>query len=145
MTSTQRKLSVFVDANILVSGLFYKGPENTLLRLGILGLIELVTCGHVIMEVEEVVKRKFPESSQDVKKILYALKITETETKGEARKLIRDKKDAPILASALRYKPDYLITGDKDFHTPEIKKKINTATTSQFLKEYLKNRQKTFS
>ncbi len=75
------------------------------------------------MEVDEVVKRKFPESSRDVRKILHTLRIVETGTGDEALKLIRDKKDAPILAAALKHMPDCLVAGDRAFHTHEIKGK----------------------
>lgn len=52
-----------------------------------------------------------------------------------AVELIKDERDAPILACALAVKPDFFITGDKDFLTKEIKQKVNTITPAEFLKE----------
>ena len=47
--------------------------------------------------------------------------------------LIRDPKDIPILAAAVSAKPDLFVTGDKDFHTPEVKKLIPVYTATQAL------------
>lgn len=59
----------------------------------------------------------------------------------QARSFIRDPKDAPILAAAITARPDMFVTGDKDFHTPEVKKLIPVQTTSQALRS-LKERDK---
>ncbi|OYT52992.1 MAG: putative toxin-antitoxin system toxin component, PIN family [Candidatus Altiarchaeales archaeon ex4484_2] len=130
MKSTSPRLRVFIDSNIIM--------ENTILHLGIIGLIELTACDYIKKEVNEVVKRKFPESTHKVKEILDTLKTIKTQENKKALNIIRDPKDAPILATVLKYKPDYFITGDKDFHTKEIKNKIKVVTTKQFLKEYTK-------
>ncbi len=138
MKPTSRKHRLFIDANILISGLFFRGPEKNLLRLGILNRFDLVTCDYVIMEVNEVIGRKFPESANEAGRLLSTLKVIETETGDEYLQLIRDRRDAPVLATALKSKSDYLITGDKDFHTPEIKKKLKALTAKQFLNKYMK-------
>jgi len=59
-----------------------------------------------------------------------------------ATELIRDKKDAPILACALAVKPDYFVTGDKDFLTKEIREKVNTLAPSEFLRRRKEERSK---
>ncbi|MCX6010129.1 MAG: putative toxin-antitoxin system toxin component, PIN family [Chloroflexi bacterium] len=124
---------VFLDANTLISGLFYEGPESTLLQLGLTGIVELITCTLVIDEIRIVIQRKFPECEPMFSDVTNALTIIKTEDGKEAEELIRDRKDAPILASALKAYPDYLVTGDKDFHTPEIKKRLNVVTTKELL------------
>ena len=139
MNSTPRNLHqirVFVDANILISGLFFKGPENTLLKMGILGSINIVTCEFVIEEAREVIKRKFPEVENNFDNIIEIITVLKTEKNGNARKLMRDKKDIPVLATALKHKPDYFVTGDEDFHTSEIKGLLNVVRTQDFLKEF---------
>jgi uncharacterized protein len=126
---------VFVDANTLVSGLFFEGPENSLLRMGILGLVKLVSCTLVIDEVRIVINRKFPEGEPLFGEIVGIFIILSTEDGKDAEKLIRDKKDAPILATALKNRPDYFVTGDKDYHIPEIKKRLRVVTTRELLAE----------
>jgi putative PIN family toxin of toxin-antitoxin system len=130
----RRKARVFVDANTIISGLFFKGPENDLLVLGALGSVELITCTFVIEEVREVVRRKFPHGYSKLDVALSALTVLETEYDPCVKELIRDKRDMPILATALKYKPDCLVTGDSDFHTPEIRALINVLKVREFLR-----------
>lgn len=54
--------------------------------------------------------------------------------------LIKDRKDAPILACALAVKPDYFVTGDKDFLTKEIRERVNTLTPGEFLRRLKEER-----
>ena len=135
-TGRLRRLRVFIDANTLISGLFFDGPESQVLSRGILGTIDVMTCRFVVNEVKEVIRRKFPEERIDIDGILSAITIVETEATGRAAKLIRDKKDILVLNTALKHKPDYFITGDKDFHTLEIKKQIRIVTTKEFLEKH---------
>ncbi len=75
---------VFLDTNILISGIFFEGNESKVLDK-------------------------------------------------EAQKLMRYKKDVPILASVLYANPDYFLTGDAHFHTEGIKKIVNVVTAKDFL------------
>lgn len=59
-----------------------------------------------------------------------------------ATELIEDKKDAPILACALAVKPDYFVTGDKDFLTRDIREKVNILSPSEFLRRLKEERLK---
>ncbi len=128
--------TVFIDANTLISGMFFKGNESVLLKLGIFGSIKLVTCDLVIEEVKEVVRRKFPETIQTVDDVLSFVTVVKTIADITAEKLIRDKNDAPILATVMRYKPDYFVTGDKDFQTKEISRHVRVITTKKFLDKF---------
>lgn len=49
---------------------------------------------------------------------------------------IRDPADLPILASAMLAQPDILVTGDNDFHTPEIQEYFTVLTPADFLKSF---------
>lgn len=49
---------------------------------------------------------------------------------------IRDPKDFPLLASTLIAKPDLFISGDKDFHTDEIKEFLVVYTPADFLRDF---------
>jgi putative PIN family toxin of toxin-antitoxin system len=135
MARNLRQAEVFIDANTLISGLFFEGPESVLLTLGVMGRVKLVTCSFVLEEVREVVRRKFPSAISKFDDMMTVVTVLKTENDGHARKLIRDGKDVPVLATALKHKPDYFVTGDDDFHTPEIKKLLNVVRTQEFLKE----------
>jgi len=47
--------------------------------------------------------------------------------------LIRDDHDAPILASAIKARPDVFVTGDKDFFKERVRVLIRVATTRETL------------
>ncbi|MFH0861068.1 MAG: putative toxin-antitoxin system toxin component, PIN family [Candidatus Altiarchaeota archaeon] len=132
-----RQHKVFIDANTLLSGLFFEGPESTLLKIGILGQIRLVTCDFVVKEVRTIIRRKFSGAENHFDDIISIMTVLPTEKDELRRGLIRDRKDAPILATALKYKPDYFVTGDKEFHTPEIKKLLNVVKTRNLLDRIL--------
>jgi predicted nucleic acid-binding protein len=53
----------------------------------------------------------------------------------EARKLIRKEKDSKILAAALAIKPDYFVTGDKDFHNFKVKQIVQVRHTREVLED----------
>ncbi len=128
-----RKPRVFIDANTLVSGLFFEGAENKLLNMGLAGTIELITCDFVIEEVKEVTRRKFPEKTDTVTDVLELITIVDAGDISRAKEMIRDKKDAPVLAAAIKHQPDYFVTGDNDFHNTKIKEHVNVVKTREFL------------
>jgi len=49
---------------------------------------------------------------------------------------IRDQKDLPILVSAMVAQPDIIVTGDLDFHTPEIQEHFTVMTPGDFLRTF---------
>lgn len=131
-------MRVMLDANVLLSGMVFHGPERRLLDTILKNDHVLVLCEQTETEAEMVLLRKFSVSKRFLKNFLRLFQIerlslpswTEIE---KARSLIRDPKDAPILAAAIIARPDLFVTGDKDFHTPEVKKLIPVQTTSQAL------------
>ena len=66
------KLRVFVDTNILLSGIFFKGNEAEVLDLV---EIELLTCEDVVDELRKVVKRKL----KYLKERTFEIALSETE------------------------------------------------------------------
>lgn len=113
------KPRVFLDTNVLVSGMVFAGNERKLLEAIIDGKLELVLSGDVVEETNEVLRRKFPR--QVVLFPLFLRLVKHEEISKRAYKssekryagLIGDKADAPILAAAVVSKADYLVTGDK--------------------------------
>lgn len=136
------RYKVFIDTNILLSGIFFEGNESR-----ILDLVELhiVTSEDVVNELLIIAKKKlkylkertFEIALAEIEKAMsdivviprlkYSHKLKEAET------LIPHKKDIPILAAALYLKPDYFLTGDSHFFTDEIKRIVNVMTARDFL------------
>jgi len=113
------KLKVFLDTNILVSGMVFAGNERKLLEAIIDGKLELVLSSDVIDEANEVLKKKFPKQVVLFPLFLRMVKheeISKRAYRGSEKRyagLIGDKADVPILAAAVASKAGYLVTGDK--------------------------------
>ena len=136
------KYKVFVDTNILLSGIFFEGNESSILDMVEL---DLITCEDAVIELQRVVRKKL----KYLKERTFEIALAETEkalsdiaviprTKyshklKEAEFLIKHKKDIPILAAVLYLKPDYFLTGDAHFFTDVIKSNVNVITVKDFL------------
>lgn len=140
MNVKSNALRVFIDSNILVSAVLSNmSLSSKLLRL----LIEehhLIICSFSIAEVSKVISRKFPNHISKWDKFLTTLEFEIAYTPSDLSTVkapyIRDPKDIPILVSAMVAQPDILITGDMDFHTPEIQEYFTVLTPGDFLTIY---------
>jgi len=136
------KYKVFVNTNILLSGIFFEGNESTILDMIELNLI---TNEDVVDELRRVVRKKlkylkertFEIALVEIEKALTDIVViprTKYRHKlREAEFLIKHKKDIPILAAVLHVKPDYFLTGDAHFFTDNIKSIANVITAGNFL------------
>ncbi|MBI4621471.1 MAG: PIN domain-containing protein [Desulfobacterales bacterium] len=136
------RYKVFVDTNILLSGIFFDGNEARILDLV---EIDLVTSEDVVDELRGIVKKKL----KYLKERTFEIALAETEKAltdisiiprskynhklKDASSLITHKKDIPILAAVLYAKPDYFLTGDSHFFTDKIKSIVNVSTAKDFL------------
>ena len=110
-------MRIFLDANILISGIIFKGKEHELLIKN--KNIFFITSEDVLEETRAVIIEKFPESSELVEIFLSILNPTVIKRKDYASKfneysMVRDKNDRHILAAAMIGKVDYIVTGDAD-------------------------------
>jgi len=136
------RFKVFLDTNILLSGIFFDGNEAKILDLV---EIEFVTSEDVVEELRKVVKKKL----KYLKERTFEIALSETERAlsditvisrskynhkiKEAESLITHKKDVSILAAVLYLKPDYFLTGDAHFFTDKIKNIVNVFAVKDFL------------
>jgi putative PIN family toxin of toxin-antitoxin system len=139
-SSGKKPLTIFVDANTIVSGLVFEGNEALLLRLGRTGLCRLVTTRYVIDEVARVLQAgefRFGEE-EIVSLITYVnrcMTVCENVTPEKLRKYsstLRDKKDVHVLAAFHDLKCDIMVTGDK-----ELLVKVTRARTTRQALEIL--------
>lgn len=133
---------VFLDTNILLSGIFFEGNESRVLDLVEL---DLITSEDVVNELHEVVRKKLKylkertleialaETEKALSDIVIIPRSKYSHKIKEAEKLIRHKKDVPILAAVLYAKPDYFLTGDGHFDEDRIKDKISVMNAKEFL------------
>ena len=117
-----RSIKAFLDANTIISGLLFKGNEATLLELGRVKAVELVTNHYVMEAVSSVLKRReFSLTLGEVNaliKYLHTCVTVEEDPPKEAIheniNLLIDKKDIPVAQGAAHSGADYLVTGDKE-------------------------------
>jgi len=128
-----------VDSNVIYSGLVFKGKPAQVLKVILDRKMLLIIPEDQFEELYILFKRKSPDSLYLLKAYvsLQRVKVVSAEKYlrriKTALKLTRDRKDAPYLACALLIKPKYLVTGDKDFQTENIKRRLNVLTPGEFL------------
>ena len=129
---------VFIDTNILLSGLAFDGNQARVLDRGLKHEILLVLCDRVLLEARSTGVRKFPRILTSLEDFLDEaacefVSRPEESLIERARSLVRDPKDAEILASILASNPDVALTGDKDLLTDEVKAIAPTCTCAEYL------------
>ena len=133
---------VFLDTNILLSGLFFEGNESRILDLVEL---DIVTSEDVVEELRMIVKKKLKylknrtleialaETEKALTDITVIPRAKYNHKLKDAESLITHKKDVPILAAVLYVKPDYFLTGDTHFFTDKVKSAVNVLTAKDLL------------
>ena len=114
--------SFFPDANTVVSGLLFNGPEAELLRQGALGLAALSIDEYVFREVRRALTKPafgLDPPAQNRLMALVASWVTmlpaaPEQLVSENLARLRDKKDVPVLVAFEVSGCDHLVTGDSE-------------------------------
>jgi len=133
-------MRVMLDTNILISaGLFGSTDFSELTKI-IADEFNIVLSSQIIEELQLVTALKFPNKKaaldRFMRKLSFEMAFTPTEIDPEIYPKIRDKKDYPILASAIIADVDVFITGDKDFTAIDIERP-EIMTISEFKAKYM--------
>jgi len=143
------KYKVFIDTNILLSGIFFDGNESRILDMVEL---DLLTGEDVADELHMVVKKKLKYLKErtleiavaETEKALTDILIIPRPMYGhklkQAASLMTHKKDIPILAAVLHSQPDFFLTGDSHFFTEKVQSIVNVLTAREFLDKIKRNR-----
>jgi len=124
-------LRIFLDSNVFISGIYSPiGAPYKILRLHSLAGLSIVVCQLVINEVIKNLKAKKPEGLPVLYRLLYNSPPEIVANPGEEDisiwKDYLDNEDAIILAAAIGARVDCLISGDRHFHSTEMKsQKLN--------------------
>ena len=134
-----------VDTNTLVSGLLFPGPERRLLIRAVAGRVDLVVSDYVADETLRVLVERFAdhpaieEALAWLERLLLLFeRMAKAEYEGrvdELSRVLRDPKDAPVLAGALAAEVDVLVSGDKDLLVLKEYSGLPVRRTRQVLKE----------
>lgn len=114
-------MRILLDTNIIISAaLFPNGRAAAAFYKSLYQPYEPVICDYTVDELHRKFEEKFPERLTELDAFLYSalsvIQLIKTPSVPvDAEYGIRDKKDRPILRSALHAHAALLLTGDKDF------------------------------
>jgi putative PIN family toxin of toxin-antitoxin system len=147
---TDETLRVMIDSNVIISAVMgTKGAPGKLIKEVIQRGDHLLICPFILDEVRKVLTNRF-QKSPHLQLIWERLSFflpfdvlphpSGEEIKSLDIPLIRDENDLMILSTAIYHNVHVFVTGDKDYHTPEIKKKLNVMNPSEFYSLYILDR-----
>lgn len=149
MSATASPVRIFPDSNVLIEGLFAPwNASRAILILARAELFRLVLSPYVEQEVErallKVVAHDEAEGSRLIDDYGLALKLLSPErtpriTQEEFaahRHLIRHGNDVPVLVTAIRARPDWLVTANTEHFTQEVaaRTELRIVTPHEFLR-----------
>lgn len=132
-------MQVMIDTNVLISIFLFPSAKMQRLVAAITERHTIVLPSYVVDELREVIRRKFPQKydllDRFIQELPFTLAYTPEKIDPEKYPEIRDKKDLPILVTAILEDVDVLITGDADFAAVEIERP-EILTPAVFLQKY---------
>ena len=147
MAGGKEKIRVFIDANVLFSGIAFPRWPHEILRHTIKGDFRLVLSPLVIKQVQRILQKRFPEYVENFEKFMDTIDFELVPDPGKEevytnKNLVRDFSDVPIALSAISAKVDYLVSEDKDFTaqdetTRELHKQLKIMLSGTFLREVM--------
>ena len=141
---------VFADSNVLVEGLFSPwSASRAILILARVRLFRLVLSPYVEKEVERALLRRldidYEAGSRLIDDYALAMQLLDPErldriTKAEFdahRHLIRHLNDVPVLLTAIKAKPDWLVTSNTEHFNDEVAARtgLRIVTPQGFLRQ----------
>lgn len=129
-------MRIIIDTNVLISAIIYPASIPGKAVTKVLNNHKLVLCSFIIEELHRILSRKFKNKTEYLeeflRKVTFELVDTPIVIDSTRYPAIRDKRDLPILVSAITAEVDMIITGDKDFLVLGIEKPI-VLTPAEFM------------
>lgn len=147
MDAAPDKPRVFVDANILLSGIAFPRWPHEVLEHATNSDFHLVLCPLVINQARKHLEKRFsaylPRFEKFLQEVDYELAPDPSQEEVEANKdLVRDFSDVPIALAAIAAGVDYLVSEDKDLTvqdetTAELRRHLKVTISGTFLREVM--------
>ena len=107
-------LRVVLDTNIYISAILFDGKPEDIIKLVREGIVEVLISEAIILEIAEVLRRKFGWESWQISRVIDDIRETATLTiPQQIISLLEDDDDNRVLECAVEGGADYIITGDK--------------------------------
>jgi len=136
-------MRIVVDTNIFISGTFWYGLSNQILKLVEEGKIKLIISEEIYEEYERVLKYEEIQEKIKIKNLemKYTLEkiinISESVRPIEKINVItEDKDDNKFLEAAVAANANFIVSNDKHLLKLEIFRGIKILTPEEFLKEF---------
>ena len=125
----KKKTKFFIDSNVWFSAFYKKGVCYKLVKKLISKNFQVVVSQLVLEEIFKNIGKKFPKTLADVYQFFeqYPIVVVKNPSLKQLKKhkSLADRKDLPILVSAINFECDFFITGNtKDFKIKKIKEKF---------------------
>jgi predicted nucleic acid-binding protein len=149
MSDDSAQVRVFPDSNVIIEGLFaHWSNARAILILARARAFRLVLSPYVQDEVERALLRRLAHDEVEGTRLIddydLALRLLSPEpvervTRDEIiahRSLIRHTNDVPVLVTAIKARPDWLVTSNTEHFTPEVAARtgLRIVTPHQFLR-----------
>jgi uncharacterized protein len=128
-------MKVVLDTNILISAFLAEGICARILHRARRGDFIFVLCHPVLMEFQEILKKKFEFEDSEISFFVDIVSEASREICAPGSLVsgvCRDKDDEIILACALEAGADFLVTGDSDLLVLEFFKKTKILAPRDF-------------
>lgn len=151
MSAANTPVSVFIDSNVLIEGLFAPwSASRAILILARAKVFRLVLSPYVEVEVERALLMRLARDSEAGTRLIndYALalellapertrRITREEFDSH-RTLIRHSNDVPVLVTAIIARPDWLVTSNTEHFNQEVAARtgLRIVAPNEFLKQF---------
>lgn len=144
---TEKKLRVFLDANILIRGVTLPRFPYEVLRHAAIGDFIPVFSPMVLDSARLYIQELFPEHLEALDVLLGLLNHElvpdpSPEEVAAHSNLMRDAKDIPVALAAIKAQVNYLVSTDRDFTdvddtTAELRRHLEPLRVGSFLREIL--------
>lgn len=132
-------MKIVIDTNVVISGVFFGGYPQTVLRCVVQGRVTASATAEIIDEyleiAQEMVRRKQGHIRKDIlSPLIDKLELIEPQSDIHVS---RDPDDDKFIACANDAKALYIVSGDKDLLVLERYKNIEIVTAKEFCERYL--------
>ena len=132
-------MRIVLDANVVISGIFWGGPPQQILKRWLEGKLTLVMSAQILAEYQDVLRRMtVGDQGSDIyaKWNHYLTELSEFVEPLPVAAVCRDAGDQKYLEAAAGGRVQALVSGDKDLAVLKVIDGIPILTPKAFLQDY---------